>query len=165
VALALGGATAYVVTRTQEFDYRFATARTENAVAGYAVSYPPAWDLTRSGSAIKLVSPDDSVVVSLGRGQKGSVDRAAQALVAEIRSTYHGTRVLGSEPQTIGGAPALAISGTGRNDTGVGIRFVAIAVQGPAGNTFAITAFTVMDADPDRVVPVLNEIVDSFRPL
>jgi hypothetical protein len=165
VALTVGGVTAYELTRAHEFGYRLATARAENASGGYAISYPPAWDLSRSGTATSLVSPDGSVVVSVGRGPKGSAKQAAEGLVMEIRKTYRGTRVLGSQPQRIGGAPALAISGTGRNEAGVGIRFVAIAVQGPDAATFTITAFTLLNADAHRVVPVLSEIVDSFRPL
>jgi hypothetical protein len=55
------------------------------------------------------------------------------------------------------------VFGTGKNDKGVSVRFVAVSIQGPAGRpAFAITAFTAAGADPDRVVPTLNEIVGSF---
>jgi hypothetical protein len=165
VVLVVAAVGVYIATRSDEFDYRFATARTENVKGGYAFSYPPSWDLTRMGSASKLVAPDDTVVVSLGVGPKGGVEGAANALVVQIQGTYHGVRVLGSQPQMIGGAQALAVSGTGKNDVGVGLRFLAIALQGPGGKTFAITAFTLMNANPRRILPVLNEIVESVRPL
>ena len=163
VVLAVAAVAVYVATRSNEFDYRFATARTESPSGGYAFSYPPSWDLARSGTASKLVAQDDSVVVSLGQGPRGTVQAAADALVRQIQGSYTDIRVLGSQPQMIGGAQGLVVSGTGKNDAGVGLRFLAIAIQGPNGKTFAITTFTLMNANPRKVVPVLNDIVDSFR--
>ncbi|MFN2590606.1 MAG: hypothetical protein ABR518_07525 [Actinomycetota bacterium] len=160
---ALGGGAWYFLTRDPGFHYRYATARTENAVGGYEFSYPPSWQLTTDGSTSKLTAPDGSVVVSLGRGPAGDMSAASARLVAQIQGEYRRVKLGARQSQLVGGAPALTVSGTGRNDAGVSLRFLAITIEGTDGTTFAITAFTVADADPKEVVPRISEVVDSFR--
>jgi hypothetical protein len=157
------GVGAYLAATGSSFDYTYATARTQNTVGGYAFSYPPSWGLSREGSTSKVTAPDASVVVSLGRGPTGNLMQASTRLVDQIKGEYRRVTVIGQEGQLVGGVASLAVSGTGRNDTGVSLRFLAISIQGPGDTTFAITAFTVANADANEVVPRISEIVDSFR--
>lgn len=163
VLLGAIGTGVYLVARDPGFHYRFATARTRNPVGGYAFSYPPSWELAREGSTSKLTAPDASVVVSLGRGPTGNLTQASARLVDRIEHEYRGVKITGRQDQFVGGTPALTVSGAGRNDAGVSLRFLAITIRGPGEVTFAITAFTSAGADADDVVPRISEIVDSFR--
>jgi hypothetical protein len=161
--VAAAGVGAYFVSRSSGFHYRFATARAENTAGGYAFSYPPSWPLSRERTTSKLTAPDGTVVVSLGRGASTPLPEASTILVNQIKQGYQRVKVLGSKPEVIGGVPALTVSGTGRNTAGISLRFLAVTIQGPGQTTFAITAFTVANADPSKVVPPLSDIVDSFR--
>jgi hypothetical protein len=163
VLLTGAGVGAYFVSRSSGFHYRYATARAENVTGGYAFSYPPSWELSREKTTSKLMAPDGSVVVSLGRGASAPLQEASTILVNQIKQGYQRVKVIASKPEVVGGAPALTVSGTGRNAAGISLRFLAVTIQGPGKATFAITAFTVAGADPATVVPPLSDIVDSFR--
>jgi hypothetical protein len=165
VVLGLLGTAAGVVLalRWDQPTARFATTSYENTAGGYAFRYPPSWTVERTRRTTKLLSKDRSVAVSFGLGASTDLAAASKALVDEIRRGYTAVSILGTEEQLIGGTPAIQVFGTGKNDNGVSVRFVAVSIQGPAGRpAFAITAFTAAGADPDRVVPTLNEIVGSF---
>ena len=163
VVLAGAGVGAYYVSRSSGLHYTYATRRGENRPGGYSFSYPPSWRLSQEATTAKLTGPDGAVVVSLGRGPMGSIEAASASLVEEIKQGYRRVKVVASKPEIIGGAAALTVSGTGRNASGTSLRFLTVAIQGSGNRTFAITAFTVADADPSKVVPPLSEIVDSFR--
>jgi hypothetical protein len=149
--------------RWNQPDARFATTSYENTAGGYSFRHPPDWAVERDGTSTRLLSKDRSVAVSFGLAAAPDLTAASDALVAEIRRGYEDVRILGTERQLVGGLPALQVFGSGTNERGVGVRFVAISIEGPQGRpAFAITAFTAEEADPDRVVPTLNEIVASF---
>ncbi|HEX9236827.1 MAG TPA: hypothetical protein VF972_11170, partial [Actinomycetota bacterium] len=57
VVLIGGGLAAYFTLRGSDFHYKYATARTQNGVGGYAFSYPPSWVVTRAGTTSKIESP------------------------------------------------------------------------------------------------------------
>lgn len=163
VVLAALGVGAYLAATGSTFNYTYATARTENLVGGYAFSYPPSWKLSREGSTSKVTAPDASVVVSLGRGPTGDLMQASARLVDQIEGEYRRVELTGRQAELVGGVAALTVSGTGRNDARVSLRFLATTIKGPGETTFAITAFTVANADAEDVVPRISEIVDSFR--
>ncbi len=160
----LGAATGLVVgLRWGEPDPRFATAAHENPAGGYAFRYPPAWAVETEGTTSRLRSRNRSVAISFGLGAARGLPAASGALVKEIRRGYEDVRILGTEEQLIGGRPAIQVFGTGTNERGIQVRFVAISIEGHPGRpAFAITAFTAEGADPHKVLPTLNEIVGSF---
>jgi hypothetical protein len=149
--------------RWGEPDAQFATVSYENAAGGYSFRHPPGWGIRRQGTTTRLLSEDRSVAVSFGVASAEDLNAASEALVAEIRRRYRDVRILATERQMVGGLPAIQVFGTGTNDRGVGVRFVAISIEGPSGHpAFGITAFTAEGADPEGVLPTLNEIVASF---
>lgn len=165
VVLGLLGAAAGVVLGLQwgKPDARFATVSHENAAGGYAFRHPPGWGIQEQGTTTRLLSRNRSVAVSFGVATARDLNAASEALVAEIRQGYRDVRILATERQMVGGLTAIQVFGTGTNDRDVGVRFVAINIEGPSGRpAFAITAFTAEGADPKTVLPTLNEIVASF---
>jgi hypothetical protein len=107
-------------------------------------------------------SPDHEISVSFGIAPSGSLISAAREIAQSVRGAYDEGELLAAEVQEIGGRRAVLTSGTGVNDAGIAIRFLAIAVKGPEQN-YAITVFTARDSDPAEVLPVTQEVVASFR--
>jgi hypothetical protein len=135
-------------------------AKARNARGGYSLRYPDGWRVRERGTATIVRAPGDRAVVTFGIGPRGDIQEAERDLVAGIRRSYRQVRLTALQVAPIADRPAVSVAGTGRNDRGVRIRFLAATVEG-SGRNFAITMFTGSDAG--RLMPVLQGILDSFR--
>lgn len=131
-----------------------------NPEGGYEFRHPGGWAVRTAGTATTVRSPSGRAVVTFGLAAKGDLQDAQRDLVATIRRAYRNVRLTAIQAEPIGGRPAVTIAGTGVNDRGVDIRFLAATVGGP-GRNHSITVFTAAGAD--RVAPRLESIVESFR--
>lgn len=162
VALVLAlmlGVTAWVLKSSLE-----GTGEVVNTAGGYRIEVPDGWSSTQEGRTTTVRSPEGDTVVTFGLGHPGSLEEAGSLFFQEVGRNYRKVQVFPPEAKYVGRLPALAYSGAGINKQDIPIRFLAITVQGEPKN-YAIAVYTHVDSDPQRVLPKVNEVVDSFRTL
>jgi hypothetical protein len=142
---------------------RFDSTMHVNSQAGYSFRYPPPWSLSERATVSEVVSPSGDIVVSFGLGAEGALRDASDRLVASLLETYEQSELIGRETREVGGHSAMLVSGVGTNDSGIRVRFLAITVAADRVN-YAIAVFTAADADPNVVLPIVERVVNSFRP-
>jgi hypothetical protein len=149
---------------------RTSTARTDadrvrfgvlhrNSEGGYAFRHPDRWRTEEEGTATLLRAPKGQAVVTFGLGARGAVQDAENVLLSGIRRSYRRVRLEALQVAPIAGRPAVTVAGTGVNERGVSIRFLAATVGGP-GRNHSITMFTTAGGE---AMPALQRILDSFR--
>jgi hypothetical protein len=111
-----------------------------------------------------LTSPDQSTVITLGVGRIGSLPVAGTMFFQQVAGNYKNVQVIPPEAKDIGSRPALIYGGVGNNAQNTSIRFLAITVQNNPTN-YAIAVFTAAGSDPKVVLPQVNRVVDTFRPV
>jgi hypothetical protein len=141
---------------------RLATEDHADNRAGYGFRYPPTWRLREQGSVVRVTSPRKDASVSFGLGGRGDLRAASLRFVTELQETYRRLSLTGFQLTLMDGEPAVSFTGSGRSDAGVPLRFQAISVAGPRRN-YTVVVFVADDADPGRVVPPVEAILDSFR--
>lgn len=132
-----------------------------NELGGFSFEPPVGWTVRDRGSASELTSPDADVVMSFGSGREGSLQVAAQALLDSIRRGYLDVRTGTPEESHVGGRPAVVVSGDLLNASGVRVRFLGLALR-VAGENRVIAVFASEPADPARILPAVEQVIDSF---
>ncbi|MGH3815772.1 MAG: hypothetical protein ACRDUV_25540 [Pseudonocardiaceae bacterium] len=132
--------------------------------AHFRVEVPADYRVERRSHGVRLISADQDVVVTVGRGEQGGLRAAGGALQDTLKQSYDKVRVLGTQRNRVDGRPALISSGRAANSAGVAIRFVTVTVQ-HRPRAYALTAFTAMDSDPSQVLPRVNAVVNGFEVL
>jgi hypothetical protein len=135
-----------------------------NTAGKYRFDVPDGWSTTQDGRTTTVTSPDKETVVTLGVGRVGPIPNAGTLFFQEVASHYKNVQVIPPEAKDVGSRTALVYGGVGENDKNTSIRFLAITVENNPTN-YAIAVFTAADSDPKAVLPPVNSIVDSFRPL
>lgn len=133
-----------------------------NVQGGFEFRHPEGWEVRNEGTATIVRTPNRRVVVAFGMAARGDLQDAERDLVATIREAYRNVTLTALQAEPIGGRRAVTIAGTGLNDRGVRIRFLAATVGGP-GRNYSITMFTAASADRAGLMPKLESILDSFR--
>jgi hypothetical protein len=141
---------------------RLATEAHANERAGYRFRYPSAWRVREMGSLARVTSPRKDASVAFGLGGPGDLKTAAMRFVSELQERYRRVRLTGFQLTLMAGEPAVSFTGSGTSRAGVPIRFQAISVAGPRRN-YSLVVFVADDADPVRVLPPLEAILDSLR--
>lgn len=136
-----------------------------NRKGRYSFRYPRGWRLTSRRATTEVRSPDHVALVSLGRGPSGNLMKAAATFMRSIQQPYHRVQVQAAEVKRIQSYPAFLVSGTAVNKADVEIRFLAITIEGGRNGNYAIAVFTAANSDPAEVLPPVEQIIDSFRPL
>jgi hypothetical protein len=142
--------------------FQFATKRHINELGGYAFAYPPEWHLTEEGAVSKITSANRDVLVSFGLGPAGSLSSASERFLAILERSYEGFELDSTRSKTYGVNPGFQYKGTAVNQSGLPIRFLAVVMQGRFGN-YAIASFTAGDVGTHKYIPVLQEVLRSFR--
>jgi hypothetical protein len=140
------------------------TGEVVNAAGRYRFEAPSGWSTTQQGRTTTVTSPDQATVVTLGVGRPGSLPQAGTQFFQEVARNYKNVEVIPPEAKDVGPQPALIYGGVGINAQNTKIRFLAITVQGSPTN-YSIAVFTAAGSDPETVLPPVNQLVDSFRPL
>jgi hypothetical protein len=141
---------------------RLATKSHANARAGYSFGYPPGWKLRERGSVSRVIGPAREASISIGLGGKGDLQDVAVRFVGELEEAYRRVDLIGFQLTLLDGEPAVSFNGSAVSDRGVALRFQAISVAGPERN-YSVAVFVAADADPGKVLPPIQEIVNSFR--
>jgi hypothetical protein len=132
-----------------------------NAKGGYAFSAPASWVVHMQGRSTTLFSAGRDVVVAVGPAAKGDLAAAGKEIFDSMTATYSKVRFLGAMKQTVGTREAVVFSGLGTNDDKVRLRFVGVTFT-DGGRNHSMTAFTREASDPERVLPRIETILDSF---
>lgn len=114
---------------------------------GLAFSHPTRWDREVDGKAIRLRSPDGSVIMTFASPVGGNEPAQVKAaLERELRRNLDGARVVGDAPGTLGAREVATFEISGRAGDNP-VRALAI-VEGTEFRTYAITVIT--PAQPSR---------------
>jgi hypothetical protein len=135
-----------------------------NTAGHYRFEAPTGWSTTQDGRTTTVTSPDQSTVITLGVGRVGPIPVAGTLFFQEVASHYKGVQVIPPEAKQVGPRTALIYGGVGNNDKNTSIRFLAITVENNPTN-YAIAVFTAADSDPTAVLPQVNRVVETFRPV
>jgi hypothetical protein len=130
-----------------------------NVDGGYAFRYPDRWRIDEAGTVTLLRAPKGQAVVTFGIGARGAVHDTQRALLSGIERSYRRVRLEALQVAPIADRPAVTVAGTGVNERGVPIRFLAATIGG-AGRNHSITMFTAAGGE---AMPALQRILDSFR--
>ena len=135
-----------------------------NTAGHYRFEAPTGWSTTQDGRTTTVTSPDQATVITLGVGRVGPIPVAGTLFFQEVASHYKNVQVIPPEAKQVGSRPALVYAGVGDNDKNTSIRFLAITVENNPSN-YAIAVFTVADSDPKVVLPPVDHVVETFRPV
>jgi hypothetical protein len=135
-----------------------------NTAGKYSFEAPTGWSSTQQGRTTTVTSSDKSTVITLGVGRIGPLPVAGTLFFQQVAGNYKNVQVIPPEAKEIGSRPALIYGGVGNNAQNTSIRFLAITVQNNPSN-YAIAVFTAVGSDPKVVLPQVNRVVDTFRPV
>lgn len=141
----------------------FETKTITNAKGGYAFAAPASWAPRKQGRSTTLFSPDRDVVVAVGPAPRGNLASAGEEIFDSMTATYSKVRFLGATKQAVGTREAVVFSGLGTNAAKVRVRFVGVTFT-DGGRNHSMTAFTREASDPERVLPRIETILDTFTP-
>jgi hypothetical protein len=139
------------------------TAAHENLLGGFGFAYPTTWNLIESGNRTFVESPDGRLLVGFGRAPGSSLEAGSERTVGRIVEGWSDHRLTGTTHEVIAGSRSLLVGGTVEEGEHAR-RFLAITVRARPHN-FAISVLAPFGADPERVLPRIEEIVASFRML
>lgn len=134
-----------------------------NEQAGYLFSYPDTWTVSRSGETTRLLNPKGDIVMMFGMAPSRALGPASDRVVAKVASSYSDVElVTGEVERTPQGQRSLVVGGRATDAAGDAVRFLVITIQG-TDQTRAITVRFAAGSDPLDFLPVIREIVASFR--
>jgi hypothetical protein len=141
-----------------------ATHEVVNQAGQYRFEVPDGWSTSQQGRTTTVISPDQATVITLGVSGPGSLPVAGTLFFQQVARNYRNVQVIPPQAKQVGPRTALVYGGIGDNEHNVHIRFLAITVENKPDN-YGIAVFTAANSDPNVVLPSVNRIVDSFRPL
>lgn len=137
------------------------THRVTSRQGGFSIGVPTGMQVTRRHGTLTLADHRHDLVVTVGRAGGGRLPRAAARFVRSLRREYSHVRVLGQQPQRLGGRQALATYGRAVNAHHARLRFVTVTVRARPSD-YALTAFTAYGSDPAAVLPRVDAIASTF---
>jgi hypothetical protein len=138
------------------------TVHFTNARAGYSFDYPKGWQLVEDDTRTTIKHPDSVVLVSFGVGPQGSLAEASDVLVSQIEENTESVQTGSAETQTIAGHESLVVNGTGVNQQGAGLRFLAVTVHVDERTNYSIVLFAAREGDPEQIVAPTQVVLESF---
>jgi hypothetical protein len=136
-----------------------------NTAGGYRIHVPAEWSVTQDDRTTNVTSPEGDTLISFGVGRTtGPLPVASTLFFQQVASNYRDVQVFPPDAKKVGPLNALVYGGLGTNKQDAKVRFLAITVESTPNN-FGITVFTEANTDPATTLPVVNQIVDSFRKL
>jgi hypothetical protein len=134
-----------------------------NKQSGYLFSYPTPWTITQIEGTDRLVDPDGDVQITFDVAPAGPLETASERFVEQTTRSYSNVELIESPVETTPqGLPSLVVGVSGIGSDGQTVRLLVITVQGQDGNR-AITVRFSPDADPRDALPVIQQVVSSFR--
>jgi hypothetical protein len=134
-----------------------------NEGAGFLFSYPASWDIDHLGASDRLLDPTGEVSMLFEVAPPGSLRVATDTMVGDVAEGYEDVELVASSlERTPQGYPSLVVGGRGIAQRGQNERFLVITIGAPEGNR-AITIRFSSGSEPDGALPVIQEIIASFR--
>jgi hypothetical protein len=134
-----------------------------NRQSGYLFSYPTAWNIVQIEGTDRLVDPAGDVQIMFDVAPTGPLQTASERVVEQTTRGFSNVELIESQVETTPqGLPSLVVGVNGIGPDGETFRFLVITVQGPDGNR-AITVRFSPEADPRGALPVIQQVVSSFR--
>lgn len=137
------------------------TTAYENLFGGYAFAYPDTWRLIESGAVAHIKSPNGRLVLSFGLASGPNLAAGSDRTVDTIVQGWADQELTGTTHERIAGSRSLLVGGM-ISEGEARMRFLAITVRARPRN-YAISILAPRAADPERVLPVVEEIVASFE--
>jgi len=166
IALLLGGYFAFVALRgdgdTRDEAPPMTTTAFVSKSGGFSVRVPSGMTGRRTGSTARFSTDDKQLVVTVGRSTRGTVKATSATLVKQLRAAYPAVSVLGRRTAKVDGRAALQTYGRAATSKGTKLRFVVLVVKASPRN-YVLTTFAAAGADPDRVLPVVDRLANSFH--
>lgn len=139
-----------------------ATAPGTYSNARYLFSYPPAWDVSRSGTATILSDPDGQVRIAFDTAPPGWLGQASSQVLEQFTDSYVEYQEVVNEVEvTPQGYRSMAVGGTATDASRATFRFIIITIEGPDANHAVVVRFPADIAQTDQ--DAMLEVVDSFR--
>lgn len=161
VLAALSGMAAYLLKDTVT---PTSTNEVVNTAGGYEIDVPDGWTSTQDGRTTKVKSPDGETLITFGLGRTGPLPVAATLFFQQVGGGYENVQIFPPEGKKIHGKQALVYGGIGTNNKKLKVRFLTITVENAPTN-YGITVFTAAGSDPQKVLPEVNRVVESFMKL
>jgi hypothetical protein len=132
-----------------------------SAKGGYELKMPSSWQVSKSGRATTMTSPRGDMVVTVGPAPRGGLAKAANEIFASVAKTYSKVAFLGAARQKVDGREAVVFSGQGTNERDIRLRFIGVTFN-DGGHNHSMTAFVRKDSDAGRVLPRIEDILNTF---
>jgi hypothetical protein len=134
-----------------------------NRQSGYLFSFPTAWKIVQIEGTDRLVDPAGDVQITFDVAPTGPLQTASERVVEQTTRGFSDVELIESLVETTPqGLPSLVVGVNGIGPDSETVRFLVITVQGPDGNR-AITVRFSPEADPRAALPVIQQVVSSFR--
>jgi hypothetical protein len=134
-----------------------------NKRSGYLFSYPTPWTITQIEGADRLVDPAGDVQITFDVAPAGPLETVSELVVEQATRDYSNVELIESSVETTPqGLPSLVVGVSGIGPSGETVRLLVITMQGQDGNRTITVRFS-QDADPRDALPVIQQIVSSFR--
>jgi hypothetical protein len=133
-----------------------------NHTQGFGFTYPEPWNLYESATLTRISNPRGRIEITFGLGATGQLAAGSSRLLDSMTDGLSDRQLIGMKRERIDGAPSLLVSGTGTDAAGRLMRFLAISIRGVPRN-YAISIVVPGRSDPSRTLPLLAEIVSSFK--
>lgn len=131
---------------------------------GYLFSYPAGWQIHQRGGIDRLVDPSGQVFMDFDVAPSGALRSASDQVVEDITARYDDVELVrGAVERTPQGLPSLVVGGRAVDPAGATVRFLVITIHDATGGNHAITVRFSADADPPDALPVIREVVASYR--
>lgn len=134
-----------------------------NKRSGYLFSYPTPWTVTRTDGADRLVDPAGDVQIMFDVAPDGPLETVSERVVEKATRNYSNVELIESPVETTPqGLPSLVVGVSGSGPNGETVRLLVITMQGQDGNRTITVRFS-QEADPRDALPVIQQVVSSFR--
>jgi hypothetical protein len=108
-----------------------------------------------------MSSPRGDMVVTVGLAPRGDLADSANEIFDSVTKAYSKVAVLGATRQRVDGREAVVFSGQGTNERDTRLRFVGVTFN-DGGRNHSMTAFVRNDSDAGRVLPRIENILNTF---
>lgn len=118
---------------------------------GVIAARPEGWDAERRRNAVRLVSPDESVVVAVSSPARArDYEDVLESAVAALESQYQDVSVTEGDGRTIAGLPTVSAVVSATNARGTDLRVLVAAVKGRR-EAYLVQVFSAADAQERRL--------------
>jgi hypothetical protein len=139
----------------------FKTRVVVSAKGGYELETPSSWQVAKRGSATTMSSRRGDMVVTVGLAPRGDLADSANEIFDSVTKAYSKVAFLGATKQRVDGREAVVFSGQGTNERDTRLRFVGVTFN-DGGRNHSMTAFVRNDSDAGRVLPRIENILNTF---